>query len=686
MDLLIYLLSGCSVVYGTLAVLIGVQARQRANMLLAFCCSVTALWAAYGAASVNSAAATSDSLIDLLRLLAWYSYLLYLYTQAKVAPHWQIYGFSVVAVGAFFAGLATTSITDPALPYALLSWSVALRLAVSICELLLIENLYFNLPESTRWHIALPCVLLAGLACFDILVIADGVLFHRPSTPLACARVIAMIAVAPLLVLAAFRGQRWSEPVRLSRAAVFHSATLVLSGSVLLSLAAAGEIFRRLDADWGWIAELSLGFLSLIAILLFVSSRTAKSLLDRLVVSHFFADRYDYRAQWLNCIATLSGRDSTERVELFTRVIRAVADIVDSPNGALFLRDEATDTVVWANSWNMPASNHLWPTHPLMQTLGLEKRPIEISQVVAQATAEDPIFQLGRVWLAIPLFHKFEIIGVVIVGPPRVSFRLDQEVFDLLGILGQEVGSHVAEQQATQAVVRTRSLHDYGKRFSFVAHDIKNVSSQLALLLSNAELYLDNPEFQRDMLETVRSSVRKIDRLLGRLDGSSTDAQQVSICLVPRLHALLASYRSVWPVALNVEHAGPPAWITIGPEAFDTAVIHLINNAGEAAPEKPVHIEVRSEVERVTVEVTDQGRGMSPEFIRDELFSPLKTKRVGGSGIGAFQARELIYEAGGELTVISKPGVGTTMRLTFSKAENFKSRLALSVSPDVPGK
>ncbi len=45
----------------------------------------------------------------------------------------------------------------------------------------------------------------------------------------------------------------------------------------------------------------------------------------------------------------------------------------------------------------------------------------------------------------------------------------------------------------------------------------ENVSSQLSLLLANAEHHLDNPEFQRDMLETVRASVRKIGALLRRL-------------------------------------------------------------------------------------------------------------------------------------------------------------------------
>ena len=59
---------------------------------------------------------------------------------------------------------------------------------------------------------------------------------------------------------------------------------------------------------------------------------------------------------------------------------------------------------------------------------------------------------------------------------------------------------------------------------------------------------------------------------------------------------------------------------------------------------------------------------MTPEFIRDELFRPFGTSKPQGSGIGAFQARELLRAAGGNLQVFSEPGRGTTMRLLLPLA------------------
>jgi signal transduction histidine kinase len=54
---------------------------------------------------------------------------------------------------------------------------------------------------------------------------------------------------------------------------------------------------------------------------------------------------------------------------------------------------------------------------------------------------------------------------------------------------------------------------------------------------------------------------------------------------------------------------------------------------------------------------------MDAAFVRDELFQPFRSTKSGGYGIGAFQTRELIRTAGGDLEVISEKGVGTIMRI-----------------------
>src|SRR6202034_3417019 len=121
----------------------------------------------------------------------------------------------------------------------------------------------------------------------------------------------------------------------------------------------------------------------------------------------------------------------------------------------------------------------------------------------------------------------------------RAQFKLDHEVFQMLRVVGREVASRVAEQRAAQILSQTRELREYSQRFAVVLHDIKNVSGQLSMLLANAEVYADNPEFQRDMLATVRASVGKITRLLSRLQVERHERDHALITPAERLADLV---------------------------------------------------------------------------------------------------------------------------------------------------
>jgi signal transduction histidine kinase len=182
----------------------------------------------------------------------------------------------------------------------------------------------------------------------------------------------------------------------------------------------------------------------------------------------------------------------------------------------------------------------------------------------------------------------------------------------------------------------------------------------------------------------VRASVQKIDGLLKRLEAPATDRAPAAITPVPRLEALVATYQRVREAKLVIEHDGSTGKVAMSPDAFDTAVTHLLNNAVEASPGQIVQLRVRHEASRVVIEIVDHGSGMSAEFIRDQLFQPFRTQKQGGSGIGAFQARDLLREAGGELVVISEQGIGTTMRIILARADLAgqaqAERAALSVA------
>ncbi len=657
-----WLHGACAFFYLMLAGLVLLrQALSRTGMLLAGASLVTAGWAIAVAASWRAPFTGVAGWLEIARSVAWYGFILHLYRQTIVARPQLRQTFSTMGMLAVLVVLGLPLMDLWANPTGGLFWrfSIAIRLALAVGSILLVENLYLNTPVEERWNVNLLCIALGGVFLYDFILYSDALLFHRMSFALFEARAPAMILAAPLLAVAAARNRRWSIDIHVSRDAAFHSATLILSGIFLLALAFTGEIFRRGGAEWGRVTEVTLIFGGLVTVAVLATSASARSRLRSLVIDHFYSHRYDYRREWMRCIATLTAPQA--HTGLHSRVIQAVADVVDSPGGALFVRAPEEVAFQWAGSWNVPAVTlPVQPGHPLLPAFGDNTRVVELDRL---PEAADWFAELPRIWLAVPLDHLGSLIGFVVLTQPRAQFRLDREVFDLLGVVGREVASRIAERRAAQVLSQTRQLREYSQRFAFVIHDIKNVSGQLSMLLTNAELHSENPEFQRDMLTTVRASVGRITRLLTRLEAERQERDHALITPVERLRRLVEACRAAQGASIALETDGGDAGAAINPESFDTAVTHLLNNAMEAGQGAPVVVQVRHEHLHVVVEIVDQGPGMSPEFIRDQLFQPFRSTKSGGHGIGAYQARELLRESGGDLLVLSQPGSGTTMRI-----------------------
>lgn len=681
---------GAAALYAALAGLVLLQARlSRTGLFLAAACLVTALWLGAVVSPMPGPPGLIVGLLEFARSLAWYGFLLHLYHRSVAGKGPMLQAFMVMGAVAVLVVVLSLAMERElaATPVNLFSSGTVLRIGLAVCSILLIENLYLNTPPEGRWHINLPCIGLGAMFCYDIAMAVDTVLFRQVSDAMFTGRAVAAGVVVPLLALGAVRNRRWAVQIHVSRTAAFHTATLIGSGLLLLGLAAVGEAFRYLGASWGGLAEITLVFIGLLAIATVVTSGTARSWLRTLVVDHFFSHRYDWRAEWMRSINTLSASDTF--VPLHTRVIRTIAAVVDSPGGALLLREPGAESAAfaWAGSWNMPAvTAPLTAEHRLLAEIAAQGEAAQGGVAVVVRGRPDLLpAGLDQAWLAVPLLHGGRLTGIVVLPGPRAAFKLDGEVFDLLRVIGRQAAAYVAEQNATEVMIEAKALHEYSRRFAFVAHDIKNVSSQLSMLLANAEVHLANPEFQRDMLATVRASVQRISGLLRKLQAPEGEAGPAVTDPAERLRALLATSPRLRQAAVRLEPGGRGCAVTIATAAFDAVVTHLLDNALDAARDAeaagPVRVAIRREGRQVVVDIVDEGPGMTPEFIRDRLFRPFDTSKRGGSGIGAWQARELLRAAGGDLLALSAVGQGTTMRIMLPAAETA----AVSQAADAAG-
>ena len=244
----------------------------------------------------------------------------------------------------------------------------------------------------------------------------------------------------------------------------------------------------------------------------------------------------------------------------------------------------------------------------------------------------------------------------------------------------------LAERRAAEQLADQAGLQAYAGRFAFVAHDVKNVASQLTLLLANAQDNIADPEFQQDMLLTVGAAADRIKTLIARLQAPQTTPSQharahAGFAPLPRLQRLAA--RQQHRVMVDDE-AGAAVLVTMPPDDFDTAIVHLLDNAVEASPPSlPVRLRLLREGGALALQIIDHGKGMDAAFMRDVLFRPLASGKPRGCGIGAWQAQQLLRQSGGELEVQSAPGQGTTMRLLLPWVPPPTAKPALPAMSDM---
>ena len=635
--------------------------RRRMAVPPILACVAASVWAGSVALALP---APWPSVFEALRSGTWIAVLAALavrFGDAQARPIARRFVWAGIAATAF---AIATALPGPDVLPTLGSPTLLGPLALALLVVMAAENLYRNAEDAVRWHVILPCIALAGLASFDVVLHADAALNRAYSRPLLDARAILTILAMPLLAVASARDRRWKRNPPISRPVVFHGATLIFAGTFLVGVGAAGEALRHLEADWTRAAQASLLAGAVLVLVVAVSSRSIRSHARRLFADHFFASRFDYRREWLRCVATLSAHAADPQ----GRAIIAIADPVDSPAGLLLLHESGAAGMQWSGSWNLPLSPVVVPPdHPLFTALG------EGGRICTEVPA-DLVALYGPLWLGVPLLHHREgLLGAVLLAPPRAPFRLDDEAFDLLRAVGREVAMFLAERRAAERLHDQRGLQEYASRFAFVAHDVKTVGHQLSMLLTNAEDHMDDPEFREDMLLTVGASAQRIAALIARLRQPAEAAVSPgspAMCTdaLERVRALLPQLSH--PVLLEGEDALAENPIAIAPDAFDSALRHLVDNAVEASPgQAPVRLAARREANHLVLDIIDRGEGMTPDFVRDTLFRPLISAKPGGSGIGAWQARDLLRSAGGDLVALSEPGVGTVMRLTVPIAD-----------------
>lgn len=666
----------CAGAFTFLAVLVALsRTGGRYKYLLLACCIVTVLWAltVVGAHWIGNWPSVHSAL-NVARNIAWLLLLGALLGIRRVRDAGSMAwvaaaAVALVSLGVLFAEPVSRAIWAET-PRQLLTFISSGHVMLSVIGLLALENLYRNAEPKVRWAIKYFCFGLGTILGFDFFLFADTALFGRIDPTFFNARGFVGALVSPLLAIAVSRATLWEIDIHVSRAAVFHSAALIGSGIYLIGMAAAGFYLKEVGGEWGRILQILFLASALLILIVIFSSSSFRAQIKVWISKHFFSYKYDYREEWLRFIRTVASAGSD--IGLHDRILRSVADITESDAGGLWALRREDNAYLPTALWHMgdrppavPAEcdfiRFLEDTHWIVDMQEYRRDPAHYRDT------EFPgwIIENARIWLVVPLIYRDSVQAFLVLGDPRVRRGLDWEDFDLLRTVGHQAASYLAEQQAMNELSDARRLEEFNRRSAFIVHDIKNIVSQMSLMMQNAQRFGDNPEFQKDMLATVGNSVARMKELLERFKAAQEEQAQEAADQAS-LSEIIRQVADNWrkqKADMRVEINGTVA-MPVDRENMISVLDHLLQNAIEAAgADGTVLLRQTLKDNEVFIEIEDDGPGMDQEFVEAHLFRPLKSEKESGYGLGAYQTRQLVREMGGRLEVSSEVGRGTTMRV-----------------------
>jgi PAS domain S-box-containing protein len=254
-------------------------------------------------------------------------------------------------------------------------------------------------------------------------------------------------------------------------------------------------------------------------------------------------------------------------------------------------------------------------------------------------------------------------------------------------VVGRNVTERVRMQERLVTADRLSSL---GLLAAGVAHEINNPLAYVLGSIENARrnLLAAKPDVSQT-LEALATALEGVDRVrvivrdLGVLSRSDDRAVEGVVVHTVLESTLTLAGREIEGRAKLIRDYQPVPDASINAARLGQVVLNLIVNALESmrdrdADERELRVHTSTDPSgRAIVEVSDTGRGIPPELV-SRIFDPFFTTKAEGRGpgLGLAICHRLIAEAGGDISVDSTPGRGSTFRLTLVPTSSERRRYA----------
>ena len=284
------------------------------------------------------------------------------------------------------------------------------------------------------------------------------------------------------------------------------------------------------------------------------------------------------------------------------------------------------------------------------------------------------------------------LLGLVLAGLILVFYRYHRKRL----ILQHKLDLEHVESEKLRDLDRTRSIF-----FANVSHEFR---TPLTLTIGPiddvvAGLHGEVSEAARAQLALARRSASRVLDLINQiLDVARLEAGRTPMhvrCL--DLNAFVAESTDVFipmakkkAIAFDVEYDASPDDVWVDPVQFEKVLFNLLSNAFKFTPSGgTIRVLVEDDADRVRVSVRDNGPGIPASdlpFVFDRFHQAKESPTLAqpGTGIGLALAREIVVKHGGEISVASEEGFGSTFFVTLRRGRDHFPPHQVDESPAEP--
>jgi putative PEP-CTERM system histidine kinase len=525
---------------------------------------------------------------------------------------------------------------------------------------------------TTRWRIKFLILGVAVIFGVRIYTRSQGLLFSGHDLRLLGFEAMGALLGCVLIFIGFLRSGFKDLDLYPSRSVLHTSLTILFVGGYLLIVGLLAQVASYLGTDFSFRFAGLIILLGAICLALILLSEKARRRLDLFVSRNLRRPRYDFRALWAQF--TEATAEIHDPIALAQAVARLLSETFHALSVSVWLLDEQTGElkVVASTSGQMgqaqnpPGPSREKPDASLLQTLSA---PVDLDTIADEKVARLRIlvrkqFREGGHQICVPLRVRDHCYGVALLSDRVRGMQYTTEEFDLLGCLADQTAARLMNLQISSQLIARKELEALQTVTAFFVHDLKNAASTLNLMLTNLPVHFADPAFREDAMRGIRQTIGRIDQLISRAGSLRAEFElhpsqcDLNSLVTESLKSMNGHVELEWVPKL---HPLPP--VMADPERIQSVITNLLLNASEASGTSRVTIETGQVEHWASLEVADNGCGMTPSFVKDSLFRPFRSTKKKGMGIGMFQARLIVEAHRGKMSVRSEPGVGTTFRV-----------------------